>query len=321
MTKYSKYIIKNNKRNSSFQFVESNRLPSKIPISTPFTFPFIGAKIVLCLDKNNWWNPLGGHMEKGEKYKDALVREAYEEAGVNIIKSSIKIIGYIKNINFMNNESSEFPAKNILPITISLVKSVDPDWTNLETSKRGLFTFEEAVCLMGKRNDNCQMFEVFNFVIKNYDNNFQVKFSYHPKKLFDNAPVTQVFTFCKNQDGNFCIVKDANENFYSLPGGQCELGEKPEKCARRELLEEAQVTCKNLQFLGSILVEIVQKGRTLSKSQHLRYIADVDKQDVFVPQKNNFETVERLFVPFAELEKKVFILQNPTAKKILDQIS
>ncbi len=168
MTKFSKYLINNDERKASFQFVASDKLPSEIPISTPFTFPFIGTKVVLCLDKNNWWNPLGGHMEKGENYKDTIFRESMEEAGVLISKESIKVIGYIKNINTRNSPSSEYQAENIIPITTSSVVSVDSQWKPLETFERGLFSFKDALNLMSIRNDNHQMLEILEFIVKNY---------------------------------------------------------------------------------------------------------------------------------------------------------
>lgn len=321
MTRFSRYLINNDEREASFQFIIGNKLPSGLPISTPFTFPFIGTKIVLCLDKNNWWNPLGGHMEKDEIYQDTLYRESQEEAGIFISKASIKIIGYIKNINTRNSKSSEYQPENILPITTSFVTSIDSKWKPLETTKRGLFSFKEALKLMSVRNDNHQMLEILDFVIKSYEQcNYQVAFTYYPNKLFVNVPITQVFTFCKNLVGDFCIVKDQDESFYSLPGGGCELGESPEACIKRELLEEAQVTCKNIKLLGSILVELSQEGKIVSKSQHLRYLADVDTQDSFIPNKNGFETIERIFVPFTELKNKVFLLQNLTAERILNQV-
>ncbi len=321
MISYSKYTIKNDKRETTFQFVENDKLPSGIPISTPFTFPFIGTKVVLCLDKNRWWNPLGGHIEAGETYQDTLVREAYEEGGVRISTSSIRVVGYIRNDNIRDSSDLKYPPVSILPITTSFVTKVDPDWQPLETSARGLFSPKNALLLMSSRDDNHQMWEILKYVVKSFENQkYRAKFTYHPNKILKNIPVTQVFTFCKDKLGKFCIVRDRGEGYFSLPGGGCELGESPEDCLRRELLEEAQITCKNVKFLGSILIELSKDGRLVSKFQHLRYLADVDILKPFIPQKNGFETNVREFVPFSELESKVFILQNSTAKKVIDHV-
>lgn len=321
MTNYSKYMVINKDREASFQFIESNTLPTDIAVSTPFNFPFIGTKIVLCLDKNKWWNPLGGHIEKGETYQDTILRESYEEAGVYISKQSIKIIGYILNTNTKTTSLSQYPPVNILPITTSFVIKVDSNWKPMETQARGLFSPKSALELMSKREDNNQMWEILKCVVQNNNNqNYQANFTYYPNKLFDNIPVTQVFTFCKNSKNKFCIVKDQGENFYSLPGGGCELGEMPEACIQREVAEEAQITCKNIRLLGSVLVELIKNGKVVSSFQHLRYLADVDTIETFVPLKNGFETDTREFVSFSELETKVFILQNPTAKNILNHV-
>lgn len=321
MTKYSEYIISKNNWKSTFQFIEGDKLPPNIPISTPFTFPFIGEKIVLCFDKNNWWNPLGGHMENGETYQDAIIREADEEAGVCISRPTIRILGYIKNLNTGAPPLSQYPPVNILPITASFVAKVKQNWKPLETHARGLFTPDSALGLMNKRSDNHQMLEILRYVVDDHiKQNYQASFTYYPNKIFRDIPITQVFTFCKNLNGEFCVVKDSDESFYSLPGGGCELGESPETCARREIFEEAQITCKNISLLGSILVELNKNGLVVSRFQHVRYIADLDEMMDFVPLKNGFETNVRKFLPFSKLESKVFILQNPTAKNILNHV-
>jgi 8-oxo-dGTP pyrophosphatase MutT (NUDIX family) len=321
MNKYSKYIISKNGQESTFQFFESNKLPPNIPISTPFTFPFIGEKMVLCFDKNNWWNPLGGHMQNGETYQDTIIREANEEAGVYISKPTIKTLGYVKNLNTGVSPLSQYPAVNILPITVSFVTKVKQNWKPLETHARGLFAPDSALDLMNKRSDNHQMLEILKYVIDDYSKqNYQISFTYYPNQIFRNIPITQVFTFCKNLKGEFCVVRDRDENFYSLPGGGCELGEPPETCAQREISEEAQITCKNIRLLGSILVELKKNCLVVSRFQHIRYIADLNEMMDFVPLKNGYETNIRKFLPFSKLQSKVFILQNPTAKNILNHV-
>ena len=46
--------------------------------------------------------------------------------------------------------------------------------------------------------------------------------------------------FVQTKDGKFIAVRDADEKFYSLPGGGCYMDETDEECARREVREEAQ---------------------------------------------------------------------------------
>ncbi len=319
---FSLYKIEDKIRNSVFQFFPSKKLPSKYPITTPFTFTFIGSDLVLCFDKNNQWNPLGGHMEIGENYKDTLIRESNEEAGVAIIRSSIKTIGYILNTNLKSNVPSKYPNVNILPITVSFVSKVDQNWTPLETKTRGIFRRSQALSLMKKRNDNNQMYEILQEVYRFIDEKkHQTSFNYFPNKKLPNVPVTQVFTFCKDNTNKFCIVRDHDESFFSLPGGGCELGETPEECINRELDEEAQISCKNMKLLGSIVVKLTYNNKVVSKFQQLRYLADLNIQKEFIPQKDRFEVIERQFVPLSELKSKVMILQNPNGELIIDQIN
>lgn len=321
MNKFSSYQIINETRNSTFQFFPCRKLPSKYPITTPFTFPFIGKEVVLCFDKNNQWNPLGGHMEPNENYQDTLIRESNEEAGVTIQRSSIKTIGYILNTNLESHTPSKYPSLNILPITISFISEIDRKWKPLETKERGVFRRKKAVELMKSRNDNHQMEEILEYVFQIFDEQYyQTNFRYIPNEISSDAPITQVFTFCKDKCDKFCIIRDVDEDFFSLPGGGCELNETPKDCIDRELEEEAQITCDKVKLLGSILVELTQKNKIISRYQHLRYLADINTVQKFIPQKNGFETIERKFVPISELKSKVMLLQNPNGDIILDQL-
>ena len=322
MKQYSTYQIVNENRQSVFKFFPKSYLPSKYPITTPFTFPFIGEDVVLCLDKNNQWNPLGGHMEDGEDYIDTIIRESKEEVGVIVSKPTIEVVGYILNKNLKNPELSEYPAQGILPITTSFVKNTILNWIPMETKRRGIFRRHRALELMRQRDDNQQMFEILEYVYKKFDkHDYQTSFTYFPNKISSDLPVTQVFTFCKDERGLFCAVRDSDEAFFSLPGGSCELGETPVDCVHRELDEEAQLKCENISLLGSILVELTDNGKTVSRFQHLRYLADVSAQNEFVPGKNGFETVERKFINLSDLKSQVMILQNLNGERIISQLT
>lgn len=319
MKAYSLYQVEKNEVKTDFVFHECDTLPHDLQISTPLTFPFIGGDVVLCLDKNDWWNSSGGHPKRKESLEQTLMREANEEAGVTI--NNINIIGYIhaKSVGKLSNH--KYSTENILPITTSFVTSVDPDWLPLETRARGLFSRKEAISLMAQRGDNTQMSQIMDFVFQKFDSeHYETTFEYHPGILFDDIPITQVFTFCKNEEDKFCIVKDADEDFYSLPGGRCELGETSLECLHRELKEEAQITCKHTELFGSILVRLFKEDVCVSSFQHLRYLADTDVIDDFVPRKDGFETTERDFVSLSRLESKVRLLQNSTGKILLEQL-
>lgn len=322
MKQYSVYQTSNEGREANFQFHRSNKLPHNYPISTPFTFAFIGEDVVLCLDKNNWWNPLGGHIEVNEDYKDTLVRESQEEAGINISKSSIKAVGYILNTNNGKVTTAKYPAVNLLPITRSFVTEINTNWIQMETKDRAIYRRRRALELMRERDDSNQMYEILESVYEDFDKQkYAVSYKYFPRRIFKSVPVTQVFTFCLNTDNKICVVRDEGESFFSLPGGSCELNETPEECIARELNEEAQMTCKDLSLLGTILVEFKKGNKTVSKFQQLRYMAKVDAIETFIPYKNEFETIERQFLDVSQLGTKVKILQNNNGETILKQVS
>jgi hypothetical protein len=58
--------------------------------------------IVRPTEKRGWRLP-GGGIEKGEDWKQALIREADEEADIELDKDSLKLIGYIRVIPLSEN--------------------------------------------------------------------------------------------------------------------------------------------------------------------------------------------------------------------------
>jgi len=58
----------------------------------------------------------------------------------------------------------------------------------------------------------------------------------------------------------------------------------------------------------------------MSKTKHIRFLAEVDILDSFIPRKDGFETEERDFVYLEDLQKKVKLLQNSSGDKLLDII-
>lgn len=161
--KFSEYILKTKTSKVSTLFYPSKILPAELPITTPFTFPIEGEYVYLCLDKMGWWNPLGGHIEQNESWKDTITREAYEEAGVII--SNPEPIGYILAQRISGNDTRH-PKKSVLPITVSKVDEYIKDWKNFETKARGKFGFKEALELFKMREDNNQMLEIFKYIIE-----------------------------------------------------------------------------------------------------------------------------------------------------------
>ncbi len=164
MKKFSEYLLIKGKFISKSKFYPAKSLP-EYPITTPFTFPVYKNKIILIKDKNGWWNPVGGHIEEGETWKEALIRENYEEAGIKIALSSIKVYGYILVENIKGLKYSSYPKISILPITKSEVISIDyQNWKMRETLGRSVLSKTECIKLLEERGDNKQMLEIFLFL-------------------------------------------------------------------------------------------------------------------------------------------------------------
>lgn len=162
---FSPYLLNKKGIYSSAKFVPSVDLPIDRIVTTPLTFPFTEEEqLLLAKDKSGWWNPVGGHIESNESIGETLEREADEEAGASI--SNHKLIGYavIEQLNF--DFSSKYPPVSIIPFYISRLLSVRDDWTPLETYERKLFTVEEALTKLAKRDDNNQMYEILDYVSK-----------------------------------------------------------------------------------------------------------------------------------------------------------
>ncbi|MDO8609267.1 MAG: NUDIX domain-containing protein [bacterium] len=312
-----KYTKKQNGINTMFQFFPSDSLPKGLPISTPITFAFIGQNLVITQKKNGWWDVPGGKIEEGESWVEALKRETREETGAII--DHIKIMGYILAKNTGDSSSFLYPKTNILPVTLSFVKSVDHNWNKKETINRDAPARDEVKKLFQQRNDSGQLLEIFEYVIKNYESqNYEYIFEYmRNNKMLKKIQNTQSVVFIKTKDNKFVLVRESNNSKFTLPGGGCHMDETGFDCAVRESLEESQLEIINVQFLGAVLVKVIKDGIVLSKSIQERYVAETRDTKKFIPNKNGFETVERKFVEFNDLQKEVEMLQNITGEEIL----
>ncbi|MEK7168930.1 MAG: NUDIX domain-containing protein [Patescibacteria group bacterium] len=159
--KFDHYKIEKGNIVADTIFIPQENL-TDIHISTPFTFPIYKNRYVLAKDKMGWWNPLGGHIDINETWEQALIREAYEEAGVKI--KDIKIFGYIKISKLLNHPDNKYPDLTQIPMTISKAIEVDYNWVNMETSGRIIADEETAKKLLSQRTDNMQMLQIFEYL-------------------------------------------------------------------------------------------------------------------------------------------------------------
>ena len=91
------------------------------------------------------------------------------------------------------------------------------------------------------------------------------------------------------------IVK--NGDTWTIPGGHPEPGETRLDTLGRELMEEACITLKDVNYLGA--VEVIENDE---KYFQLRYTAKVDNLLDF---NQEWEISERKFVPLDELSKYI----------------
>lgn len=106
---------------------------------------------------------------------------------------------------------------------------------------------------------------------------------------------TQVSGYIFNDKNQLLIVKGGKT--WTVPGGHPEQGETQFETLKREIIEEACVTIKDIKYLGA--VEVVENGETYYQ---LRYTAKVDE---ILPFKGEWETDERLFVDLKGLSKYI----------------
>jgi len=159
------YIINGRNFRARTDFVPGYQLPEKIPISTPLTFPiFQTDQFLLALDKNDWWNAVCGHQEKGESWIDTLVRETMEEVGAEIDRNTIKYFGSIMVKQIFSQGKQQYPSVTQIPVTTSQVIKIYPDWQPLETKVRKLTGREDALRLLAQREDNGLLRTIFQYV-------------------------------------------------------------------------------------------------------------------------------------------------------------
>ena len=106
---------------------------------------------------------------------------------------------------------------------------------------------------------------------------------------------TQVSGYIFNDKNQLLIVKGGK--IWTVPGGHPEQGETQFETLKREIIEEACVTIKDIKYLGA--VEVVENGETYYQ---LRYTAKVNE---ILPFKGEWETDERLFVDLKDLSKYI----------------
>jgi ADP-ribose pyrophosphatase YjhB (NUDIX family) len=111
------------------------------------------------------------------------------------------------------------------------------------------------------------------------------------------------------KDNKILVIRNKKENRgLEIPGGHVERNETPEAALKRECLEEASVTIKDIRI--SILYEILDPQATKypKRSHQVFYIAHTDEIHHFV---ENEEIQERLFLDYNEFKKMEWSQEYP----------
>ena len=129
-----------------------------------------------------------------------------------------------------------------------------------------------------------------------------IQYMWHPFLIPKNITATQVYGFFITEDNLVCLVRDKDENFFTPVGGGIEKNETPKSAFIRESKEEAQIVPVDIILLGSLEVIVTDKqGNTKEHCLQVRYICKAKNIKKFVPLKNGFEIIERIFIFYKDL--------------------
>jgi ADP-ribose pyrophosphatase YjhB (NUDIX family) len=109
-------------------------------------------------------------------------------------------------------------------------------------------------------------------------------------------PITQVYGIIFNSKREILICREKEDGEWQIPGGHPEKGENVVQTLERELLEEVDVTIKDIIPLGTQEVSFPDNPEKPTIYQ-VRCIASLDKLLPQTPDPANGNVWERKFVP------------------------
>ena len=110
-------------------------------------------------------------------------------------------------------------------------------------------------------------------------------------------PYTQSYGIVFNENGEILII---NNGHWTLPGGTPEGSETAQETLKRELMEEADITVKEVELLGSQKVEYLNGHNTDYEEgdvyYQLRFVCLLNELLPQTPDPDNGKIYQRLFV-------------------------
>ncbi len=134
-----------------------------------------------------------------------------------------------------------------------------------------------------------------NKIINNWNyNGVQYKFTWYPDIDPETInPVTQCYGFCYNDKGKLLVIETSMPGRWQVPGGTVEEDETFEQTLRREIIEEANVTIKDIHYLGA---QSVQNNKNDEVIYQLRFAARIDKLCEREPDPDKGKILERKLI-------------------------
>ena len=149
----------------------------------------------------------------------------------------------------------------------------------------------------------------------------EIKMTWYPGSEIEKFnPFNQVYGVCFDSEGKILIQNLPGQD-WCLAGGTVEEGETAEATLRREIVEEADVTIKNLILLGGQRVEYLNKDNPNKVKGNdyyqLRYYCEVDKILPQTPDPDNNQVHLRKFVSLEEINS--YLNWGVVGRNIFDQ--
>jgi 8-oxo-dGTP pyrophosphatase MutT (NUDIX family) len=132
-------------------------------------------------------------------------------------------------------------------------------------------------------------------IINNWDfKGTRFKFTWLPEVDLESIkPITQCYGFCYNDEGKLLVIETSIPGRWQVPGGTVEKGETFEETLRREIIEEANTTIKNIHYLGAQSVENDKNDEIIYQ---LRFAAMIDELREREPDPDKGIILERKFI-------------------------
>ncbi len=112
------------------------------------------------------------------------------------------------------------------------------------------------------------------------------------------SPITQAYGFCFDENGELLVIQAHPPNgTWQVPGGTVEVGETLVDTLRREIVEEANTTIKDIQYLG---VQKVENDRNDKVIYQARFCALVDSVGELKIDPDKGYILPRKFIPPSE---------------------